>query len=281
MLSDLKPVIHSERTVEYILACISSIRKAQCLLFTTIYELEASVIDSLESLVTCPVYPIGPCIPYMTLENEHTKSNGEAPGRIDYFAWLDCQPENSVLYVSLGCFVSVSSSQLDEIALGLATSEVRFLWILREQSTRVRELVGNTNKGMILPWCDQLKVLCHPSVGGFLTHCGMNSTLEAVFAGVPMLTLPLFFDQPIDGRLIVEEWKIGVNLRDSTDKDRLIRREEIARAVKRLMASEEAEMKAIRRHALEWKEISHRAVDKGVSSHCNLASLMEMICPSR
>jgi UDP:flavonoid glycosyltransferase YjiC (YdhE family) len=109
----------------------------------------------------------------------------------------------------------------------------------------------------------------------------MNSTLEAVFAGVPMLTLPLFFDQPINGRLIVEEWKIGVNLRDSTDKDRLIRREEIARAVKRLMASEEAEMKAIRRHALEWKEISHRAVDKGVSSHCNLASLMEMICPSR
>uniref|UniRef100_A0A0D3EV72 Glycosyltransferase N-terminal domain-containing protein n=2 Tax=Oryza TaxID=4527 RepID=A0A0D3EV72_9ORYZ len=281
MLSDLKPLIHSERTVEYILACISSIRKAQCLLFTTIYELEASVIDSLESLVTCPVYPIGPCIPYMTLENEHTKSNGEAPGRIDYFAWLDCQPENSVLYVSLGSFVSVSSSQLDEIALGLATSEVRFLWILREQSTRVRELVGNTNKGMILPWCDQLKVLCHPSVGGFLTHCGMNSTLEAVFAGVPMLTLPLFFDQPIDGRLIVEEWKIGVNLRDSTDKDRLIRREEIARAVKRLMASEEAEMKAIRRHALEWKEISHRAVDKGGSSHCNLASLMEMICPSR
>lgn len=199
MLSDLKPLIHSERTVEYILACISSIRKAQYLLFTTIYELEASVIDSLESLVTCPVYPIGPCIPYMTLENEHTKSNGEAPGRIDYFAWLDCQPENSVLYVSLGCFVSVSSSQLDEIALGLATSEVRFLWILREQSTRVRELVGNTNKGMILPWCDQLKVLCHPSVGGFLTHCGMNSTLEAVFAGVPMLTLPLFFDQPIEG----------------------------------------------------------------------------------
>uniref|UniRef100_A0A0E0HPV5 Uncharacterized protein n=1 Tax=Oryza nivara TaxID=4536 RepID=A0A0E0HPV5_ORYNI len=59
----------------------------------------------------------------------------------------------------------------------------------------------------------------------------MNSMLEAVFAGVPMLTLPL----------------------DSTDKDRLIRREEIARAVKRLMASEEAEMKAIRRPLLSGK----------------------------
>uniref|UniRef100_A0A0D9V6W0 Glycosyltransferase N-terminal domain-containing protein n=1 Tax=Leersia perrieri TaxID=77586 RepID=A0A0D9V6W0_9ORYZ len=281
MLSDLKPLIHHERTVKYVLECISSIRKVQGLLFTTIYELEASVIDSIGSLVPCPVYPIGPCIPYMTLENEHIKSNGEATGPIDYSAWLDSQPDNSVLYVSLGSFLSVSSSQLDEIALGLATSEVRFLWILREQSTRVRELVGNTNRGMILPWCDQLKVMCHPSVGGFLTHCGMNSTLEAVFAGVPMLTLPLFFDQPIDGRLIEEEWKIGVKLRDWTDKDQLIRREEIARSVKRLMASDDAEIEAIRQCALEWKEISRKAVVKGGSSHRNLTSLMEMICSSR
>lgn len=175
----------------------------------------------------------------------------------------------------------MSTSQLDEIALGLAVSEVRFLWILREQSPRVQELVGDTDRGMILPWCEQLMVLCHPSVGGFLTHCGMNSTLEAVFTGVPMLALPLFFDQPIDGRLIVEEWKIGLELRDWTDKDRLIRSEEIARAVKRLMACDEAETKAIRRRALEWKEVSRRAVNKGGSSYHNLSSLMEMLCSSR
>ncbi|KAL5228485.1 hypothetical protein ABZP36_016750 [Zizania latifolia] len=281
MLSDLEPLIHNERTVKYILACISSIRNAQCLLFTTMYELEASVINSLRSLLSCPVYPIGPCIPYMTLKHEHNKSSGEAAGPIDCFTWLDSQPENSVLYVSLGSFLSVSSSQLDEIALGLAASEVKFLWILREQSTRVQKLLGNTNKGMVLPWCDQLKVLCHCSVGGFLTHCGMNSTLEAVFAGVPMLTLPLFFDQLIDSRLIVEEWKIGVKLRDPTDKDRMIRREEIAMAVKRLMASGEAEMEAIRRRVLEWKEVSRSAVNKGGSAHRNLNSLMEMVCSSR
>uniref|UniRef100_J3L516 Uncharacterized protein n=1 Tax=Oryza brachyantha TaxID=4533 RepID=J3L516_ORYBR len=281
MLSDLKPLILSERSMKHILASMSSIRRAQHLLFTTMYELEASVIDSLESLLPCPVYPIGPCIPYMTLENNHTKSNGEATKLIDYLTWLDSQPEKSVLYVSLGSFVSVSSSQLDEIALGLTTSEVKFLWIFRDQSTKVRELVGNSNRGMILPWCDQLKVLCHPSVGGFLTHCGFNSTMEAVFAGVPMITLPLFFDQPVDGRLIVEEWKIGVKLRDSTDKDRLIRREEIATAVKRLMASDETEIKAIRRRSLEWKEVSRRAVNKGGSSHRNLTSLMEIICSSK
>uniref|UniRef100_A0A0A9EJ51 Uncharacterized protein n=1 Tax=Arundo donax TaxID=35708 RepID=A0A0A9EJ51_ARUDO len=204
-LSDLEPSIHNKRTIKHILTAISSIRNAQCLLFTTMYELEDSVIDSLRSILCCPVYPIGPCVPYMTLDDHHTMSNGEVTSQGDYFNWLDSQPVNSVLYVSLGSFLSVTASQLDEIALGLALSEVRFLWILREQSSRVRELIGDTDKGMVLPWCDQLKVLRHPSVGGFLTHCGMNSTLEAVFAGVPMLALPLFFDQPIDGRLIVEE----------------------------------------------------------------------------
>ncbi|RLN23071.1 UDP-glycosyltransferase 87A2-like [Panicum miliaceum] len=278
-LSDLEPLIHNKRTVKHILSAISSVRNAQCLLFTTMYELEASVIDSLQSVLSCQVYPIGPCVPYMTLEDHQTMSNGDT-SQVDYFTWLDSQPVNSVLYVSLGSFVSVPAAQLDEIALGLAASEVRFLWVLREQSPRVRELIGDTDKGMILPWCEQLKVLCHSSVGGFLTHCGMNSTLEAIFAGVPMLALPLFFDQPLDGRLIVEEWKIGLNLRNCASKDGLIGRENIARAAKRLMSSDEPEPKAVRRRALEWKEASHRAVDKGGSSYRNLSALMEMACTS-
>ncbi|XP_037414483.1 UDP-glycosyltransferase 87A2-like [Triticum dicoccoides] len=281
-LSDLEPLIHNKKTVNHVLAAVSSIKNAQCLLFTTMYELEAGVINSLRSALPCPVLPVGPCIPYMTLEDQHSKSNGEvttSPG--DCFTWLDSQPVNSVLYVSLGSFLSVSASQLDEIALGLASSGVRFLWILREKSSRVRELVGDTDRGMIMAWCDQLKVLCHPSVGGFLTHCGMNSTLEAVFAGVPMLALPLFFDQPIDGRLIVEDWKVGLALREWADKDGLIGSQDIARAVKRLMACDEDNTKAIRRRALEWKEVCGRAVEKGGSSYDNLSSLMQMVCASR
>lgn len=280
-LSDLKPLIHNERTVKHILAAVSSIRNVQCLLFTTMYELEASVIDSLRSALPCQVLPIGPCVAYMTLEVQHSKSNGEPTSPGDCFTWLDSQPVSSVLYVSLGSFLSVSASQLDEIALGLVASEVRFLWILREQSPRVRQLVGDTDRGMILAWCDQLKVLCHPSVGGFLTHCGMNSMLEAIFAGVPMLALPLFFDQPVDSRLIVEEWKTGLELRDWTDKDCLIGSKEIANAIKRLMVSDEADMEAIRRRALEWKEVSGRAIKKGGSSYSNLSSLMEMLCSSQ
>ncbi|KAK3162227.1 hypothetical protein QOZ80_1BG0087060 [Eleusine coracana subsp. coracana] len=105
-LSDLEPLIHNKRTVKHALAAVSSIRNAQCLLFTTMYELEASVIDSLRSRLSCPVYPIGPCVPYMTLEDHHNMPNGKVTSQADYFTWLDTQPVNSVLYVSLGSFLS-------------------------------------------------------------------------------------------------------------------------------------------------------------------------------
>ncbi|KAF3339634.1 UDP-glycosyltransferase 87A2-like protein [Carex littledalei] len=89
-----------------------------------------------------------------------------------YLTWLDEQPKKSV----------------------------KFLWVARDNSTWVQEIVGED--GLVVPWCEQLKVLCHPSIGGFLTHCGWNSTLEAVYAGIPMLTLPICSDQDVDSRKV-------------------------------------------------------------------------------
>ncbi|KAG1338342.1 putative UDP-glycosyltransferase 87A2 [Cocos nucifera] len=244
------------------------VRKAQCVLFTSFYELEACVIDALRSELSCPVYPVGPSIPYMTLEEKPKLLNRSNK---DYFDWLDSQPKNSVLYVSLGSFLSVSSSQLDEIAMGLHASETRFLWVARGDSSRVQEMSGVM--GLVVPWCDQLKVLCHPSVGGFLTHCGWNSTLEGVFTGVPMLTFPIFWDQPPDSRLIVDEWKVGLSLKEKVGKDNVVGREEIAKTIKRLM-EDTVESREIRRKAAELREASHKAIEEGGSSCTNFNSFV-------
>jgi len=181
----------------------------QYLLFTSVYELEAQVIDALKLKLPFPVYPAGPPIgPVPSFEpKDYTSvisSNHGIPG---YIEWLNSQPKGSVLYVSMGSFLSVSSSQLNEIVVGVHNSGVRFLWVSRGETTLFKDGCGDM--GQVVPWCDELWVVRHPAIGGFWTHCGWNSTLEAVFAGVPMLTSPIFWDQIPDRKIIVEDWEIG------------------------------------------------------------------------
>ncbi|KAH8498696.1 hypothetical protein H0E87_017573 [Populus deltoides] len=197
----------------------------QYLLFTSVYELEAQVIDALKLKLPFPVYPAGPPIgPVPSFEpKDYTSvisSNHGIPG---YIEWLNSQPKGSVLYVSMGSFLSVSSSQLNEIVVGVHNSGVRFL------------------------------VLRHPAIGGFWTHCGWNSTLEAVFAGVPMLTSPIFWDQIPDRKIIVEDWEIGWRVKKNS------------------------EVKETRKRAKELQEACSAAIAKGGSSDTNLDSFIRDI----
>lgn len=194
---------------------------------------------------------------------------------MDYLGWLNSQPNGSVLYVSLGSFLSVSGPQMDEIAIGLHASGVRFLWVSRGDGTHLQEVSGDM--GLVVPWCDQLRVLCHSSVGGFLTHCGLNSTMESVYAGVPMLTFPIFWDQIPNAKLIVEDWKIGLRLKQEIGHKNVVRGKEIARMVKRLMDLDGDESKQLRRRAGEVKAACKRAIENGGSSETNLKAFVKEI----
>ncbi|CAN1252990.1 UDP-glycosyltransferase 86A1 [Linum perenne] len=84
---------------------------------------------------------------------------------------------------------------------------------------------------MIVGWCSQKEVLAHVAVGGFLTHCGWNSILESTWCGVPMLCFPLYTDQFTNRKLVVDDWKNGINLIDQT----VVTKEEVCKNIKRLM----------------------------------------------
>lgn len=264
---------NDSRVMEIILDCISRVPKADCLLFTSFYEFEPEMVEILKLELPFPIYTIGPAIPYFELENVPQVANND--GR-NYQQWLDCQPADSVLYISLGSFLSVSASQMDEIASGLRNSGVRFLWVARGDAPRLKEQCGE--KGLVVPWCEQLKVLCHSSVGGFWSHCGWNSTLEAVFAGIPMLTFPLFLDQNPNSTHIVEDWKIGCRVqRTKVGTETLIVKEEISEIVRRFMDLSSSEGKQMRDRAKKLKDICHRATLEGGSSRHNLDEFIRSI----
>ncbi|OIW14308.1 hypothetical protein TanjilG_21448 [Lupinus angustifolius] len=279
---------NGEKLVDYVPG-ISWIRKADIPLLDEnskeilhwamkVYELEHHVIDALKARLSMPIYTIGPNIPYFSFEDNANSINATNGSDHSYLEWLDSQPCNSVLYISFGSFLSVSSAQMDEIVAALRDSDVRFLWAARGGSSKLKEICGK--KGMVLAWCDQLKVLLHPSVGGYWTHCGWNSTMEGVFAGVPFLTFPLVMDQPLISKLIVEDWKVGWRVKKEDKLGSLVMRDEIVVLLRKFMNLGSDEGRDMRKRAKELHHISQLAIAKGGSSETNVKAFLKNIFQS-
>jgi UDP:flavonoid glycosyltransferase YjiC (YdhE family) len=162
---------------------------------------------------------------------------------------------------------------LEEIIAGVCDSNVRYMWVARGETSRFEN--ENKEKGLVIPWCDQLKVLCHGSIGGFWSHCGWNSTKEGAFAGVPMLTCPIFWDQTPNSKMIVEDWKMGKRVK--IEEDSLLTREEIAKLIKSFMGRESEEGKEMRKRAEEVKKICQQAIAEGGSAQTDIDSFISDI----
>lgn len=247
----------------------STVSKAQYLLFTSVYEIESSIIDALKQKFPIPVYPIGPAIPYITSEkNPSSTTSIDEP---EYIKWLNAQPNGSVLYISQGSFLSASRDELDEIVAGVHDSGVRFFWVARDETVRFQK--NGSSTGLVVPWCDQLKVLSHPSIGGFWSHCGWNSTKEAAFSGLPMLTFPIFWDQQTNSKHIVEDWKIGYRVKKHDQCS--VTREEISSLLKWFMDSGNDEVMETRRRAKEIQKICQCSTANGGSSEINIDAFIK------
>ncbi|CAN0846381.1 Scopoletin glucosyltransferase [Linum grandiflorum] len=122
-------------------------------------------------------------------------------------------------------------------------------------------------KGLVVRgWAPQVRILDHEAVGGFMTHCGWNSIMEGVTAGVPMVTWPIQAEQFLNEKLVTDVLKVGVGVGAQEWS-----RNQAVREV--MMVGEDA--KDTRMKAAQLKEFARRANDKGGSSHSNLHSLLE------
>lgn len=229
-----------------------------------------------------PVKMIGPTIPSTFLDKrlEDDKDYGLSlfkPNVETCMKWLDTKKPGSVVYASFGSLADLSIQQTEELACGLRNSSFNFLWVVRESEQDklpenfVEEISG---KGLVVSWCAQLQVLAHKAVGCFLTHCGWNSTLEALSLGVPMVVLPHWADQPTNAKFVEDVWKVGVRV-NVNKKSGLATKEEIAVCIKEVMDKEKG-MK-FRKASLMWKELAKEAVDEGGSSDKNIEEFVAKV----
>ncbi|KAL6627669.1 hypothetical protein ACP70R_031395 [Stipagrostis hirtigluma subsp. patula] len=161
-----------------------------------------------------------------------------------WIQWLDEKKAagRTVLYVALGTLVAVSDAQLREVAGRLDQAGLDFLWVVRPADADLgmgfEEHVQGRGK-VVREWVDQLAILQHECVKGFLSHSGWNPVLESISAGVPLAVWPMGAEQPLNAKLVIE---LKIGLRVSTKDDTasgLVRSKEIARVARELMIRDE------------------------------------------
>ncbi|CAL4948114.1 unnamed protein product [Urochloa decumbens] len=233
----------------------------------TFDELEHPAIEGLREHF--PVIPVGPLI------DPDADSDGD--GEDGCTAWLDARTPRSVVFVAFGSLVNNESDEVAEIAAGLAATGRPFLWVVRDDNRALLSADalaaaacgGRDCRGKVVPWCAQGRVLAHPAVGCFVTHCGWNSTAEALAGGVPVVASPRWSDQRINARFLVDVHGVGARAPTPLTRDALRER------VEEVMGGPEAE--AMARRAASWKEKARAAVRGGGSSDQGVQAFVDQI----
>ncbi|TVU26474.1 hypothetical protein EJB05_29022, partial [Eragrostis curvula] len=238
-------------------------------------------------LPTPPVHCIGPLV--IKSQDRHVAEGGE-----ECLAWLDRQPKASVVFLCFGSLGRFSAEQTREVAAGLEASGQRFLWVVRapppnddgDPAMKYEKppepdldallpdgfLRRTEDRGLVVKsWAPQREVLAHGAVGGFVTHCGWNSVLEAVMAGVPMLGWPLYAEQRFNRFVLEEEMRLTVPLQGCNNG--FVAADEVAAKVRWLIDSDGAT--ALRERTLAVMGQAKEALRKGGDSEAALARLVD------
>jgi hypothetical protein len=256
-------------------------------LVNTLETLERRAVEALmdprcvPGRVLPPMYCIGPLVSEGGSSSSSLTTTADE--RHECLAWLDAQPERSVVFLCFGSRGVLSTEQLREIAVGLDKSGQRFLWVLPAviAGTGTDDVLKNNldallprgflerteGRGLVVKsWAPQVDVLRHPATGAFVTHCGWNSTLEAITAGVPVLCWPLYAEQMLNKVLITVGMGTGVELDGYATG--FIKAGEVEAKVRLVMAEEAgAELRA--RVAAYKKEADAAMEDDGGSSRAS------------
>lgn len=253
------------------------------LVINSFTEFEGVYLDHLkEVLGHARVWAVGPLLPPGDDKAWKAQRGGSSSVvASEILSWLDACKDQTVVYVCFGSQAVLRNRQMEELSLGLEKSGAKFIWSVKEPT--VGHVGGEYGKipfgfedrvagrGLVLRgWAPQVAILSHRAVGAFLTHCGANSVLESVVAGVPMLAWPMSADQFSNATLLVNELKVATRVCEGAET--VPNSDELAR----LIAESVREAKRVERErAMELGKAAVDAMKEGGSSYKALEGLVD------
>ncbi|KAL5539466.1 hypothetical protein UlMin_043144 [Ulmus minor] len=178
---------------------------------------------------------------------------------VEVIEWLKRKERSSVVFVSFGSECFLSKNHIKEIAHGLELSKVNFIWAIRfpkGERVKIEEALPNEflkivgDRGMVMEgWAPQGTILKSDRVGGFVSHCGWSSIMESIKFGVPIIAIPMQYDQPLNARLVED---IGVGLEVKRDNNGEIQGGELVNVIKKVVTEKSGE--SVRKKVGEMRE---------------------------
>ncbi|GMQ11052.1 hypothetical protein CsSME_00053820 [Camellia sinensis var. sinensis] len=241
-------------------------------------ELERVYLDHLiEVLGHDRVWAVGPLLPPVDDRSGPIERGGSSSVlQSDVLSWLDTCEDRTVVYACFGSQAVLTNRQMEELALGLEKSGVRFIWCVKEPTNEhVEGQYGVIPSGfkdhmakrgfVVTGWAPQVLILNHRAVGSFLTHCGWNSVIEGIFAGVPMLAWPMGADQFTNATLLVDELRVATRVCEGAEA--IPNSDELARSLAEAVGENRVEMS----RAKELREAALKAIkEEGGTSSMDL-----------
>ncbi|XVE66775.1 hypothetical protein DITRI_Ditri08aG0106100 [Diplodiscus trichospermus] len=258
-----------------ILGQFKNLENPFCVLIDTFKDLEPEIVEYMSKL--CPIKTVGPLFKYPQAPNNTIRC--DIMKADDCIEWLDTKPASSVIYISFGTVVHLKQEQEDEIAHALLNTGISFLWVMKpppkelglQAQTFPEDFLDKVgDKGKIVQWSPQEKVLTHPSVSCFVSHCGWNSTMEHSHP---------WGDQVTDAVYLVDVFKTGVRMCRGQSENRIIPREEVEKCL--LEATVGPKAAELKKNALKWKAAAEVAVADGGSSDRNIQAFIDEVLKRR
>ncbi|KAL3619140.1 hypothetical protein CASFOL_036710 [Castilleja foliolosa] len=272
------------------------------LLINTCDDLEGPFLEYLTGQVGKPVLGVGPLLPdsYWKSSGSILHDRDSRPNRESNYTedeviqWLDSKQGRSVIYVSFGSEVGPTLEEYDQLAQALGESDRLFIWVIQpgsgvpgppanffggksEPSAKEEGYYPHgleekvKGRGLIIKgWAPQLLILSHPSTGGFLSHCGWNSTVEAIGRGVPILAWPIRGDQFYDAKLVVKYLGVGHMVSSGDDLSEMVKKCDVMRGIEAVMDDSD-----VRKRAMALRDVFEKGYPS--SSEASLKGLIELV----